>query len=303
MPKVCVIIVSYNGEEYIHKCLSSLENCSLELNVIIIDNNSKDNTLQIIKEDFPHVDLIKSKKNLGFGKANNLGLVKAYKKGYDYFFLLNQDAWIQEGAIENAVKILEKDASFGIVSPIHMNGTGDKLQGDFEFFMEKDEDTNFLDHYRSNNLSSPIYEVDFVNAAAWIVSRNALQKVGLFHPLFFHYGEDDNYVNRLHSHTLKIGVVANSIIYHDHEPKPFNPLKDSPAKQLRQELLRAYLNPQNKGKEDDLRVHMGQRKRWLIKHKSLNRITAKWIMFKTKRELNNHEEKYSNYLFQHLAND
>ncbi|WP_420317648.1 glycosyltransferase family 2 protein [Ekhidna sp.] len=303
MPKVCVIVVTYNGEEYIMKCLSSLQGHSQDLHILVVDNDSKDQTVSIIEHNFPNVEVIRNKKNLGFGKANNIGLIQAYKKGYQYFFLLNQDAWIEGNAIEQIIAALKTNPSYGIVSPIHLNGTGDRLQHDFKFFMEKNEASDFLKHYESSRLNNELYEVDFVNAAAWMISRIALQKVGLFHPLFFHYGEDDNYVHRLHDKGLKIGVDSNSIIYHDHEIKSFNPLKHKPEKEFKQELLRAYLNPQNRGKREELANYAKKRKRKFKRENSLNGLTASWIKFKTMIEVYNHEKRYYKPLYRHLNDE
>lgn len=67
------------------------------------------------------------------------------------------------------------------------------------------------------NVKSSIYEADFVNAAAWLISRHCIGKVGGFNPSFFHYGEDDNYVQRLKFHSFKLGVLPTANIFHDRE--------------------------------------------------------------------------------------
>jgi len=91
--KVSVIIVSYNFEQWIDRCLGSLRRSTSPISVIVVDNGSKDKTTQIIEKNYPEVHLIKTGANLGFGKANNIGIRYAMEQGADYFFLLNQDAW------------------------------------------------------------------------------------------------------------------------------------------------------------------------------------------------------------------
>ena len=86
--KVLVIIVSYNFERWIDRCLNSLRHSEYPIDVLVIDNGSKDQTIQRIKNDFPEIRLIESPENLGFGKANNIGMKIALEEGYQYVFLL-----------------------------------------------------------------------------------------------------------------------------------------------------------------------------------------------------------------------
>lgn len=81
--KVNTIIVTYNGAQWIEKCLDSLHECKVKTHILIVDNASTDNTLSIIREKYPEVELIESAKNLGFGKANNIGLRKALDERAD----------------------------------------------------------------------------------------------------------------------------------------------------------------------------------------------------------------------------
>ncbi|WP_373564771.1 glycosyltransferase [Sphingobacterium sp. E70] len=115
MAKILTIIVSYNFEPWIHKCLHSLLLSSHPTDILVIDNNSRDHTTCIIKETYPAVRLIESPENLGFGKANNIGLTIALEEDYDYAFLVNQDAWVDQNCIANLIKV--NTANIGIISP------------------------------------------------------------------------------------------------------------------------------------------------------------------------------------------
>src|SRR5437870_13044290 len=96
--KVFAIIVTYNGAKWIKKCLSSLLASETKVEVIVIDNGSADETLNIVKE-FGSIECVNSVENLGFGKANNIGIAIALERKCDYIFLLNQDAWIEQNTI------------------------------------------------------------------------------------------------------------------------------------------------------------------------------------------------------------
>ncbi|PBI84133.1 N-acetylglucosaminyl-diphospho-decaprenol L-rhamnosyltransferase [Flavobacterium sp. ACN2] len=215
--KIVVVIVTHNPKKWLHKCLSSLKNSTIDLSIIVVDNKSTDGSPAIIKNDFPEVKLIEEKENKGFGNGNNIGIKKAFNEGADYFFLLNQDAWIEPNTIANLIIAHQKEPQFGIVSPMHLNGKGDALDYKFSLYINPSSCKNIYSDIYLKKIKNSIYEVDFVNAAAWLISRNCIEKVGGFNPSFFHYGEDDNYIQRIKFHSFKLGVLPTCNIFHDRE--------------------------------------------------------------------------------------
>ena len=203
--KIAVVIVTFNGEIWIKKNLISLFKSNYPIDIFIVDNASTDETINIIKE-FSAVELIQNKNNLGFGKANNIGIDLALKKGADAIFLLNQDTWIFENTISNLAEVLFENSNLGIVSPLHFSAEESILDENFNTYynrFNKEEDSELL------------RIVPFVNAAAWLVSKECLSKTGYFDPIFNHYGEDRNYCERVKYHGFKIGVAKKAAICHD----------------------------------------------------------------------------------------
>lgn len=208
-----IIIVTYNGLKWIDKCLESCGNFS----VVVVDNNSSDGTVDFIKLNYPKVHLIQQDKNLGFGQANNIGISYALNHGADYAFLLNQDAYLIDNCLEKLIKIQRQNIQFGILSPIHLNGDGTRLDYNFSNYVARNRDF-FSDHILNKPLAK-VYEVPFVNAAGWLISRKCLETVGGFDPIFYHYGEDENYCSRVNYHKLKVGVVSQTFMLHDREKR------------------------------------------------------------------------------------
>ena len=203
--KIAVVIVTFNGEIWLKKNLNSLLNSNYPIDIIIVDNASTDKTISTIKE-FSTVELIQSKENLGFGKANTIGIDFALKKGADAVFLLNQDTWIYENTISSLVEALFENPNLGLVSPLHYSAD------------EKTFDENFntyFNRFKKEEDTESIRIVPFINAAAWLVSKECFTKTGYFDPIFSHYGEDRNFCERVKYHGFKIGVVKNSAICHD----------------------------------------------------------------------------------------
>lgn len=207
--KVLVIIVSYNFEHWIERCLGSLRKSAHPVDVLVVDNCSQDNTVELIEQNYPEVRLIKSNKNLGFGKANNIGMQIALREEYDTVFLLNQDAWIDSQTIGTLLELSKQDPAYGILSPVHLTGKGDK------------PDQGFATYTGLASLdllpALEVVEAPFINAAFWMIPAAVLRVVGGFSPLFYHYGEDKDYINRLTYHGYRLGYSPKVFGCHDRE--------------------------------------------------------------------------------------
>lgn len=209
--KVCTIIASYNFEKWIEPCLKSLRNSSLATQVVVIDNNSNDNTCEIIFEQYPEVVLIQNSNNLGFGRANNEGFKYAIEHGYDYVFLLNQDAWINDDMLCRLIDASKNNPDYGIISPIHLNGDGDKLDFGFSTY------SSLKNKEHAESVLNEITECEFINAAMWLIPVSVLNSVGGFAPIFPHYGEDVDYAHRMRYFKYRIGYVKGAYACHDRE--------------------------------------------------------------------------------------
>lgn len=208
-----IIIVTYNAMPWIQRCLDSCQGYP----VVVVDNASSDDTTSFIENNYPKITLLQQTKNLGFGKANNIGISYALNNGADYVFLLNQDAYLGLGSIQTLVDIAETNIDFGVLSPMHFDGVGEKLDRNFLKYLERYHiHGTLLADYQKNTIKS-IYPTKFVNAAAWLLSKEVLLTVGGFDPLFFHYGEDRNFCQRVLYHGFKIGIVPEAVIHHDRE--------------------------------------------------------------------------------------
>lgn len=194
---------------WIDRCLGSLRQSAMKVDVMVIDNGSADATVATVRERYPEVKLVENKANLGFGRGNNIGLKYALKQGYDGVLLLNEDAWVNPDVIGTLVSLAEENPDFGILSPVHLTGSGKKLEHGFAEYVHQNtiEDLPI----------ASVVPVDFIDAAIWYLPIQTIRRVGMFAPLFYHYGEDKDYCNRLAYHHLKIGYAPSVFGYHDRE--------------------------------------------------------------------------------------
>lgn len=206
MGKLLVIIVTYNAMKWANRCFSSLNASSIRPVIFVVDNGSTDGTQDFIKRNYKDVIFYQSDSNLGFGKANNLGMKYALDNCFDYVYLLNQDAWVMPDTFEHLINTLTTHKEYGIISPLQMNADFSKL------------DMNFSLQYNNRKRESDgLSEVSAIMAAHWMLSIECIKTVGLFSPMFYHYREDDNYIDRLHYHGLKCGTLDNAKAVHDRE--------------------------------------------------------------------------------------
>lgn len=210
---VFAVIVTYNAmrRNWIHNCLMSIKNSTIPIKTIVVDNGSVDNTEDFIIKEFPDVVWMPQNKNLGFGQANNIGIKYAIDNKADFILLLNQDAKVFPDTVE---KLIKQSDNSSIISPLHLNGDGTKLDLGFLNGLCLSS-CNIINNTLVKHKVDDVIEVDYVNAACWLIPVEIINVLGGFNPLFFHYGEDDNYIHRIHYHMLKIRVVTDAFMIHD----------------------------------------------------------------------------------------
>lgn len=219
MLKIATVIVTYNGEKWIEKCLNSLLGSTINMSVYVVDNASVDSTREILESFKKDITLIYSDKNLGFGGGNNLGIIRALDEGADYVFLLNQDAYVQVGCIEGLVGFAESNKNYGILSPMQLNSSG------------TDPDPLFKKYYKASSITDELTrDVRFVNAAAWFIPAEVFKTCGLFHSVFYHYGEDNHFCSRVQYHGYKVKILQSVSVIHDRQ------IETDPAKMLLQQI-------------------------------------------------------------------
>ena len=238
--KILVIVVTFNGLNWLERCLGSVRASETPADLYVWDNDSTDGSADWVQGHFPEAKLVRSAENLGFAEANNMGMRYALDKGYDYVYLLNQDAWLEPSTLGTLVAASEAHPDYAVLSPLQMTDGFQALDRQFEKILESAGGTHFqnLCHPRQYKREGPFREgsrsddsgsvchpstVTKVMAAHWLIPRKALETIGLFDPLFPIYGNDDNWCDRARYHGFKVGIVPEARAVHDRayrqEPK------------------------------------------------------------------------------------
>lgn len=213
-PFVILAVINYNGKEWLGNCLSSLSATDYpNFKVIVIDNASKDGSIQFIKDNFGRVELIQNRSTAGFGKSANMGINIAIERKAKYVVLLNSDIKVSPNWIVELIKVAEDDEDIAILTPLHYNYSGDELDPNLSRIL--DTNAQYLKDKNTANLKVK-YEVTSAIGGCMMIRTNIITKVGHMDPLYFLYGEDSDLCRRVIFHGYKIAVAMKSKIMHWH---------------------------------------------------------------------------------------
>jgi len=208
MYDVSVIIVSWNTKKCLIDCLNSLEDGQQGYahEIIVVDNASSDGSLEVVEKEYPHVKLIRNEENLGFAKANNIGIAASSGK---YLALVNSDIVVLGDCIRRMVAFMDENSSVGMAGPRVLNADR-TLQVSCRHFPSVWNNLcqvlglNYV-FPKSAFFSEPLMnywahdterKVDVLSGCFWMVRREALEKIGLLDEDFFIYGEDIDWCKR-----------------------------------------------------------------------------------------------------------
>lgn len=210
---VYAIVVTYQGAASIKECLSRLLDSNWPVHIIVVDNASTDGTIALAQQ-FRDVSILRLEQNVGFGRANNHGMSHALNEGAEFLFLLNQDVFVQPETIETLAEQAHRHDDYGILAPLQLDDRGQNMDRLFFDRLVTSESGNALITDSLCGRERKVYPVSFVNAAAWLLRSDCVKRVGGFDPLFFMYGEDNDYCQRAIFHGWKIGIVPCTHVLH-----------------------------------------------------------------------------------------
>jgi len=206
-----IIIVNYNTSYLLHKCIASIIDNNEDLiqasnlEIILIDNGSTDNSKEFVSKEFPNIKIITNNTNLGFGKANNQGINKA--KG-EYVLLLNTDTFVEPGAIQNLLrfaKTLTKPCFIG-GKLFNENGTSQPSCGPFYHLLTVFQMLFLKGDKIGLTRFSPqkTVETDWVSGACLLGKKLDFEKVGMFDENIFMYMDEIDFLYRAKQKGFKV---------------------------------------------------------------------------------------------------
>ena len=214
-----IIIVNYNVKQLLKECLYSVITASqgIDSEIWVVDNNSKDGSVEMLQNDFPTIKLITNNNNPGFSKANNQAIRKAKGK---HILLLNPDTLVQKETFKKCLSFINNRPTCGALGVYMHNNRGHflaeskrglptpwvafcKMSGLNKLFPHSE----FFNRYHLGYLDKDENHIVDVLAGAFMwMRKEVLEKVGLLDESFFMYGEDIDLSYRIQKEVLKIGI-------------------------------------------------------------------------------------------------
>jgi GT2 family glycosyltransferase len=226
MQGISIIIVSWNAREFLSNCLKSIRTSGGPnvQEIIVVDNGSTDGSPQMVAQDFPEVKLIQSKENLGFARANNLGLKEA---AGTWVALINSDVIVHEGCLQQLETFLQTHPEVGLVGPRIVGGDGqlqrtcrrlptlwnmfcrcvalDSIFPRVPIFSGRE-----MRHWAQDSQR----EIEVLSGCFWMGRRSAIEQVGGLDERFFFYAEDVDWCKRFWQRGWKVVFVPTASATH-----------------------------------------------------------------------------------------
>ena len=224
--KVSVIVVTYNSAKDIVLCLKSLVSQTYQqVDLLIVDNASQDNTVNLVKKQFPQVKIIENKKNSGFAKANNQGIKKALLGGSSIAVLLNPDTRVDNNFVEVGVNFLKTHHQVAAASPTIVYASkpdkiwyvGAKIWRGTEILKQKS--LKFGEHVDKRKELTGKHQcsqkTDWATGCALFIPKNSIEEIGYLEESLFMYGEDVDFSLRAQKMGKEIWYFSGTKVYHD----------------------------------------------------------------------------------------
>jgi len=223
-----VIIVNYKTPEKTSACIDSIKNSDtgdLNLEIVVVDNKSEDKSEEMITKNYPDIKFVKSKKNIGMGRGNNLGVENSSGK---FILILNPDTLIKRNAIKALHDYIKEDEQVGVIGPKLLNPDKTLQHSCLRFpnVLTPIFRRTFLGNFARKHLDDFLMkdfnhletrEVDWMLGSCLMTKRNFFEEDGfLFNNKFFMYFEDTDLCRRLKKRNFKVIYHPEAVVVHDH---------------------------------------------------------------------------------------
>jgi GT2 family glycosyltransferase len=227
-PLISVITINYNQSKVTLELLSSLKDITYpNIEIIVVDNASPNDNPDILKEQYPEINLLKSDTNLGFAGGNNLGVRVA--KG-EFLLFLNNDTEVEPGFLEPMIELFKQDSTIGMISPkILFHHTPDTIQYAGYHPMNPYTMRQNLVGYRQKDAEqfSETKETYSIHGAAMMVPMSVIKEVGMMTEVYFLYYEEHDWCTRIKKAGYKVYYQPKSVVFHK---ESISTGKESPLK-------------------------------------------------------------------------
>jgi GT2 family glycosyltransferase len=217
---ITCVVLNWNGNSEILKCAESLQaSKGVTLDIVVVDNGSRDDSVPLLEKGFPEVHIIRHSRNIGLSRARNEAIRWALERNSAFVFLIDDDAYVSQECLRLLLEVTMTSHDIGIVTPRILDGkTEDKIWFDGGF-------TNLFGDTVHRNMRKRVglpggidplatFEEEFASGCSMLIRREVFETVGLFNEEYFVYSEDADFSFRSREQGFKILHVPSASAWH-----------------------------------------------------------------------------------------
>jgi GT2 family glycosyltransferase len=217
LPKVYIIILNFNSYQDTIECIKSLEAISYSnYEIVIVDNNSRDNSVEEISKNCPKYRLLLSKENLGYANGNNIGIKYALEQGADYICILNNDVIVEGNFLQPIIEMFDKDNTIGMVGPCICEYSDRNVVQAMGAYINLYRGLAMGQHegQEYDKINKRFIDVDYLGGACFIVKSEVIRTIGVIPENYFLFYEETEFCLRARKSGYKLVCISDSRVYH-----------------------------------------------------------------------------------------
>lgn len=217
VPFVYIVILNFNSYEDTIECINSIKKVTYpNYKIVVVDNDSKDNSVKVLRDKYPELSILVSNENLGYASGNNIGIKYALEENAEYICVLNNDVVVEKNFLEPLIKIFEVDNKIGMVGPcICEYSNRDKVQAMGAYInlyrglaMGQCEGADY------SSIKNKLFDVDYLGGACFIVKAEVFKNIGLIPENYFLFYEETEFCLNAKRKGYNLICVYDSKVYH-----------------------------------------------------------------------------------------
>lgn len=218
-PLIGILVLNWNNPQDTIRCLRSIENSNYSnYQVLVIDNGSQDDSVAKLRTAFPELEILETGQNLGYSGGNNVGISYAIEQGVDYVMILNNDTLVAPSMLDKLVSAAEKFPQAGLVGPLmyRLESQSNLFAAGSFIDWEKGKTWHRIMFQPASNIleSLETQTVDFIAGCCMLISRTAIEKVGLLSPSYYLNYEDVDFALKIKTAGFSVLFVPEAIMWH-----------------------------------------------------------------------------------------
>lgn len=215
---VFIIVLNYNNPKDTIDCIKSVQSVALKsrykYHIVLIDNGSTDNSIEMFEKYLDDILLLKSGENLGYAAGNNIGIKEAIAKKSDYIIILNNDTIANDFSFDPCLDAMQRNSDIGISGPVILNYESEIIQSagaNVDYFKLR---TPLLNAGIVYSKSNKIEYCDYVGGACLVIKTNDVSEVGFMPEDYFLFWEEVEWCKKITLHGKKCACIHEACIEH-----------------------------------------------------------------------------------------